>query len=311
MVHILIVVATLLAAQQPPVAVDQSSWPSAGVFDSRDVDTRPEVISRVQPVYTEQGIRRRLQGFVTIEIIVEPDGTVGPTRIIASLDAEAGMDDAAVTSVKQWRFKPATRGGVPVRALAKVMVTFSLKGVPPPIRLPAGFDVSTDDPAGWSRSEVTAGGVRLELGYPDSWQMRSQPGLAVMVAAPKGHLSLGIYPPMSVPRPIPYPLPVAELVRYSETMRIQFAKANGAQLIGVGQAPLGGANWLWLELDLGDQARVWAFTTSVGTRLVSVACTLVTPTLRMTPEERDAEIVAARSPCANLIRRLSISSTES
>jgi TonB family protein len=309
-VQTLIVLAMLVALQPPPTTAAQTSWPPPGVLTMREVDTRPETVSRVQPKYTEQGIRRRLQGFVTIEMVVEADGTVGPTRIVASLDAESGMDVAAVESVKQWRFKPATKAGVPVRVVASAMVTFVLNGLPPPIRLPVGFEGSTDDPTGWSRSEVTAGGVRIQFAYPDTWQIRSLPSVVAMVASPKGELSAGVYPPSTMPRPLAYPMPVAELVRYSETMRTQFAQANRAELRGVGQAPLGSANWLWLELDLGDQARAWTFTTSVGTKAVSVVCTLVTPTLRMTEAERDAEIVAARSTCANLIRRLSFSAAQ-
>lgn len=306
----MLILAAWLALQQAPATAAPAVWPPPGVLTVREVDTRPEVVSRVQPRYTEQGMRRRLQGYVTIEFVVEADGTVGATRIVASLDAESGMDTAAVESVKQWRFTPATKAGVPVRVMASAMVTFALNDLPPPIRLPAGFDGSTDDPAGWSRSEVTAGGVRMQFAYPDTWHIRSLPSLVAMVSSPKGELSAGIYPPAIGSKPIPFPLPVAELVRFSETMRIQFAKGNQAEVIGVGQAPLGPANWLWLELDLGDRAPTWHFTTSVGTHRVTMACTLITPTLRMTEGERDAEIVTARSTCANLIRRLSFSQAQ-
>lgn len=311
MIQILIVVATLLALQQPPPAsAEPSSWPPAGVLNMREVDAPPEIISRVQPKYTEQGIRRRLQGYVTVEMVVEVDGTVGSTRIVASLDAESGMDVAGVEAVKQWRFKPATKAGVPVRVLATAMVTFTLNGLPPPMRLPVGFEGAPDDSTGWSRSEVTAGGVRMQFAYPDTWQLRSLPSLVAMVASPKGDQSAGIYPPQSLGRPIVFPVPVTELVRFSETMRTQFARSTGADVIGVGQSPLGPTNWLWLELDLNDQARAWSFTTSVGTQSISVLCTVVTPPLRMTTEQRDAEISKARSTCANLIRRMSFTAAQ-
>jgi len=89
-----------------------------------DSTTAPVVISQVQPQYTDQARQQRLQGSVTLQLVVRTDGTVSNIQVTRSLGG--GLDEAAIEAVKQWKFRPATRNGVPVDVLLSVTVNFAL-----------------------------------------------------------------------------------------------------------------------------------------------------------------------------------------
>jgi TonB family protein len=63
---------------------------------------------------------------VELEVVVEPDGTVGPVRVVKSLDTKFGLDDQAVATARQWRFKPAQIGTRPVAMLVTLILEFRL-----------------------------------------------------------------------------------------------------------------------------------------------------------------------------------------
>ena len=73
----------------------------------------PVVIREVKPNYTGEAMRARIQGMVTMEAVVMPDGSVGNVHIIKSLDNVFGLDQEAIATVKKWRFKPGMLLGKP------------------------------------------------------------------------------------------------------------------------------------------------------------------------------------------------------
>lgn len=85
----------------------------------------PVLVSEVKPRYTGGAIRRRLQGNVEVKAVVKKDGTVGDVTVSKSLDPE--LDEQAIIAVKQWKFKPGTKDGVPVNVQVKVELTFTLR----------------------------------------------------------------------------------------------------------------------------------------------------------------------------------------
>jgi protein TonB len=87
--------------------------------------TAPAIIREVKPDYTEEGRRRNLEGDVVVEIVVRSDGTVGNVKLLQGLGA--GLDQRAVDAVRQWRFSPARRLGVPVDVIVEVAMEFKLR----------------------------------------------------------------------------------------------------------------------------------------------------------------------------------------
>jgi TonB family protein len=273
-----------------------------------DVDTPPKLTFQAPPVYTREAARQQIQGFVTVQFVIEADGTVGPIRVVRSLDAASGIDDAAVASVKRWRFTPGIKDGAAVRVLANGTVTFSLSRERPPISLPEGFTEAPPLDPSWSKHEVATGGFTVRFYSPPDWERGQMPALAAMMSEPGGPRSFGIYPPAKIPIPPPFPMPAGPLRRFAESMRSTFSSTQKpAKVLAVGQSPFGTHNWLWLELDMDDNARAWSFHTFIDNQAIVVLCNVMTPRLRLTETERDAVISDMRTTCANVIRGVAIS----
>ena len=87
----------------------------------------PIPIHQVKPQYTANAMRAKVQGLVTVECVVLPDGTVGNVRVIRSLDRQFGLDEEAIAAAKRWRFKPGLMNGKPVPVAISIELTFTLR----------------------------------------------------------------------------------------------------------------------------------------------------------------------------------------
>jgi periplasmic protein TonB len=80
-----------------------------------------------QPPYPTEMIHKGKEGVVEVEILVNPDGRVGEARILKSSGFSA-FDNATMEEARRkWRFKPATRDGVPYAQWTRQRVVFELK----------------------------------------------------------------------------------------------------------------------------------------------------------------------------------------
>lgn len=111
----------------PAQTAGDTPWPPGKVVRPGDGVIPPRIIAQTRPNYTEASMRARIQGRVVLEVVVQRDGSVGAARIKESLDREHGLDEEAIRTVKQWRFAPGTKDGVPVAVLVTVEMTFSLR----------------------------------------------------------------------------------------------------------------------------------------------------------------------------------------
>ena len=74
------------------------------------------------PSYPEEGRRLRLQGSVTVDILVDETGQVQDPHIIES--AGEVLDRAVLESVRHWRYDPARKNGIKVKTRLQVRTTF-------------------------------------------------------------------------------------------------------------------------------------------------------------------------------------------
>lgn len=86
----------------------------------------PILIKSVDPRFTAEAMRARIQGSVELEVVVLENGTVGPVRVVRSLDARYGLDIEAIRAAKQWLFRPGTRAGRPADVLVRLIVDFTI-----------------------------------------------------------------------------------------------------------------------------------------------------------------------------------------
>lgn len=64
----------------------------------------PRLVSRYEDPYREVAKRKHLHGIAILELIIDSEGTVCAARTLKGLDSE--FDRAALSAVKQWRFRP-------------------------------------------------------------------------------------------------------------------------------------------------------------------------------------------------------------
>src|SRR5262249_45265139 len=83
----------------------------------------PRLVREVKADYTDEARRRGISGDVVLEIVVRRDGSVGQDiKILKGLPE--GLNDRAINAVRQWRFTPAKRQGVPVDVIVEAAVEF-------------------------------------------------------------------------------------------------------------------------------------------------------------------------------------------
>ncbi|HXU09909.1 MAG TPA: energy transducer TonB [Blastocatellia bacterium] len=82
-----------------------------------------KAIERVVPVYPELMKKIRLQGDVSIEVIVSPDGRVESARAVSG---HPMLASAAVDAARRWRFGPTLLNGIPVRVTGVIVFVFRL-----------------------------------------------------------------------------------------------------------------------------------------------------------------------------------------
>jgi protein TonB len=87
--------------------------------------TDPVPIRQPTPNYTSEAMRAKITGVVLLEIVINPDGTVGDVRVKRSL--ERGLDQEAMKTARLWLFRPARdREGKAVPVIADLELTFRL-----------------------------------------------------------------------------------------------------------------------------------------------------------------------------------------
>jgi protein TonB len=110
------------AAPTPAAAASPAPSPAATSSGSY---VGPVVATRVAPEYPAQARQRRLQGWVELEFAVDAQGRVSDVRVLRA-SPERVFDNAAIRSVTRWRFRPATRDGVPTASRATARIDFKL-----------------------------------------------------------------------------------------------------------------------------------------------------------------------------------------
>jgi TonB family protein len=85
----------------------------------------PRLLHEVKAQYTEEARRRGIAGDVVLEVVVRRDGSVGDAHVLQGLGY--GLDERAISAVRQWRFSPAQRKGAAVDVLVEVAVEFTLR----------------------------------------------------------------------------------------------------------------------------------------------------------------------------------------
>jgi len=102
----------------PPVPPSHAAAPVASPSDVRF----PSVIYKVNPKYTPQAKAAKIQGTVALNLVVDKQGLPVNVHVVRALGM--GLDENAVAAVKQYRFQPATKDGIPIDKSVNIVVAY-------------------------------------------------------------------------------------------------------------------------------------------------------------------------------------------
>lgn len=102
----------------------QAPAPAARSKPAEPAFSPVEILSKPKPRYTEEARNLKLEGQVSLEVVFQANGSIRIVRVVHGLGH--GLDEAAEQAASKVRFRPATRGGVPVDSNATIHITFQL-----------------------------------------------------------------------------------------------------------------------------------------------------------------------------------------
>jgi TonB family protein len=108
----------------PGAGLGTNSGFNDGIYHIGGEVSAPKVLRRVEPEYSEEARKAKWQGTVLLSVIIDDHGIVQAVKVVRSLGL--GLDENAITAVKQWRFKPGIKGGKPVPVNALLEVNYRL-----------------------------------------------------------------------------------------------------------------------------------------------------------------------------------------
>ena len=126
---LLIAFTTLLMMCAAPWSAAQNKAPSKtpvieAVAITDDI-TPPRLSEVANPYYTPEARKKKIEGTVTLAIVVDQKGDVVDAKVVKGLGY--GLDENAIVAVKEWKYKPAEKDGEPIAVKMEVTVDFFLR----------------------------------------------------------------------------------------------------------------------------------------------------------------------------------------
>jgi len=95
-------------------------------MDDSSVDTPPKIRRRSPIVYPEQARRQGISGYVSMNVLIDENGRVEDVQILDSKPKEI-FDLKAESTIRLWKFEPATYNGQKVKVWATQKIVFKLQ----------------------------------------------------------------------------------------------------------------------------------------------------------------------------------------
>jgi TonB family protein len=126
--HFVLSLAVIIAVVHPTTLLSQDN-PAKETYDGEPLcgnrrGVHPRAIYQPTPDYDEKARKKKIEGMVTLSIIVTKDGQPADIKVVKSLTP--GLDQQAVKAVSRWRFEPAAQDGQPCPMRIAVQVSFKL-----------------------------------------------------------------------------------------------------------------------------------------------------------------------------------------
>ncbi len=115
------------APKAPPQPVREAS--SVGKakekFDLQEVDRKPQVLSKVRPVYPYRARLKEISGKVVLKFIVNKNGSVTNVSVV-NAEPKGVFEKRAIAAIKKWNFEPGYYQGKAVNTWVTLPIRFEL-----------------------------------------------------------------------------------------------------------------------------------------------------------------------------------------
>jgi TonB family protein len=230
------------------------------------------LLHETKPKYLAEAKQASIQGVVVLEAVVMPDGAVGDVRVVRSLDTVFGLDQEAVKTLKEWRFKPGMKDGRAVPVLVRVEMSYALgskNDAAPLSASPVGGATSSRDaaaPLAWPDAFGDAGGTiapatafadgalhqptfDLAFSYPSTWStVESSAGVTLHTEEASGTRAVTISSPQPAPFSLTEPVSQSVLESFTVAARAGSAFITNPRVVKSGQVRRDGGLWIWFEM---------------------------------------------------------------
>jgi polysaccharide chain length determinant protein (PEP-CTERM system associated) len=110
----------------PPPTTAAAEPPSTLVSLSDPGVVPPTLEKKPVLAYPPMALLHRAQGTVELKLLVDERGNVSDAQVVSEPKGYAGLSEAALEHARTWKYRPATRDGVPVKVWTRVQVRFVL-----------------------------------------------------------------------------------------------------------------------------------------------------------------------------------------
>jgi TonB family protein len=112
----------LAACAQTPVAPSPASSTAVAAAPAQQIRTAPHC---AKPIWPAESLQARETGNTTLSFLIGPDGLVRASKILKSSGHDR-LDEAAASALRNCRFKPAVKDGIPVEAWVAVQYRWTI-----------------------------------------------------------------------------------------------------------------------------------------------------------------------------------------
>jgi protein TonB len=106
-------------------AIEMGRFSTAMLMGKYTEDGDIVPILRVEPIYPTVAMMRKIGGWVDVEYIVMPDGSVAQARVVAS-QPKGMFEKSALRAITKWKFKPRVVNGQPVPRAVTQRINFNV-----------------------------------------------------------------------------------------------------------------------------------------------------------------------------------------
>ena len=96
-----------------------------GIYEIFEIDIKPQVVYQIPPQYPIFAKRQGIEGWVEIKFIINQQGLM-EQETVARAEPQGIFDQAALTSLRQWKFIPGQKNGKPVKTKVVQIIRFNL-----------------------------------------------------------------------------------------------------------------------------------------------------------------------------------------